>query len=91
MSPSLRQGLVALVSAIVAAWTGIELADGNYFWPSLAMAIAVAAILARLLRLPFDVILLGMVIFGYLAGNRGFAQLAPARGIPLLPAERALE
>jgi len=90
MNPQLRQALVALAAMVLAAWTGLELADGNLFWPSLAAAVAVAAILARLLTLPFDVILTGMVLFGYLAGNRGFAQLMPAPGVPLLPAELAL-
>lgn len=90
MNPQLRQALIALVAMILAAWTGLEIADGNFFWPGLAASIAIAAILARVLRLPFDVILTGMVLFGYLVGNRGFAQLAPAPGVPLLPAELAL-
>lgn len=90
MSPSVRQAIVALVCAVLAAWMGLEIADGNFFWPGLAMSVAVAATLARVLRLPFDVILVGLVLFGYLVGNRGFAQLAPAPGVPLLPAEIAL-
>ena len=90
MSPQVRQFLVILVAAILAIWLGYEVASGSYFWPGLTAVIALGASLARLLRLPFDVILTGMVIFGYLVGNRGFAQLMPAPNLPLLPAEAAL-
>lgn len=90
MSPQVRQFLVVLIAAILAIWLGYQVANGSYFWPGLATVIALGASLARLLRLPFDVILTGMVIFGYLVGNRGFAQLMPAPNLPLLPAEAAL-
>ncbi|AOS44595.1 O-Antigen ligase [Lacunisphaera limnophila] len=79
-----------LAAAALAAWTGIELAGGNYLWPGLIAVLAVAAILSRVLQLSFDIILLGFVLFGYLVGNRGFAQLMPVPGLPLLPAEIAL-
>jgi hypothetical protein len=33
---------------------------------------------------------MGIVLFGYIVGNRGFAQLMPAPNLPLLPAEAVL-
>lgn len=90
MNPQLRQTLVTLAAAAVAIWLGFKVAEGSYLLPSVAATIAVGAGLTRLFRLPFDVILTGMVIFGYLAGNRGFAQLMPAPGVPLFPAEAVL-
>lgn len=88
--PRLSQFLVVIGAAIVAAWSGVELADGDFLLPSFLAVIACAATLSRLLRLPFDVILLGFTLFGYLVGNRGFAQFTPVPSLPLLPAEIAL-
>jgi O-antigen ligase len=90
MPPALRQALIAIVCTALAVWMGIELANGAYLWPALVGGIAVAAILSRALGLPFDVVLLGLVLAGYIVANRGFAQLVPAPGVPLLPAELAL-
>ena len=77
-------------SGIAAVWLGWLVAESAYFWPMLAASVAVAAILVRLIRLPIDVIALGLVVFGYIVGNRGFAQLMPVPGLPLLPAEAVL-
>lgn len=90
MPPALRQALAVIVCTALAVWMGIELANGAYLWPALAGGIAIAAILSRALQLPFDVVLLGLVLAGYIVANRGFAQLVPAPGVPLLPAELAL-
>lgn len=90
VDPRLRQTLVVLAASALAAWTGFGVADGEYLWPGLIAVLAVAAILSRVLHLSFDIILLGLVLFGYLVGNRGFAQLMPVPGLPLLPAELAL-
>ena len=90
VDPRLRQTLVVLAATALAAWTGFGVADGEYLWPGLIAVLAVAAILSRVLHLSFDIILLGLVLFGYLVGNRGFAQVMPVPGLPLLPAEIAL-
>jgi hypothetical protein len=90
MNPALKQLLIASVASIVAIRIGFELANGSYFWPSVALFVATTAVLTRIYRLPIDVILLGMVLFGYLVGNRGFAQLTVTPGIPLFPAEFVL-
>ncbi|MBA3848920.1 MAG: hypothetical protein C0502_02865 [Opitutus sp.] len=90
MNPQLRNALVVLFAAAVAVAAGIDVASENYGWIGLLALGAIAAILTRTLALPTDVIVLGMVMFGYLVGNRGFAQLMPSPGVPLLPAEGAL-
>lgn len=97
MNPQLRTALVtaaACVAAVVLAW---QIAEGGLFSfdaagviATGALVLAGGAILVRLFRLPLDVILLGLVLIGYLVGNRGFAQLMPVPGVPLLPAEAAL-
>lgn len=90
MNPRTRLILVALAAAIVAVFLGAELAAGSYFWPMAAGVLALAGVLVHLLKLEADIILLGLVVFGYIVGNRGFAQFMPIPGIPLLPAEAAL-
>ena len=90
MNPRTRQILVAVVAGVVAIWLGSELASGAYFWPGLAALAALAGLIIHLLKLEGDVILLGLVLFGYIVGNRGFAQFMPIPGVPLLPAEAAL-
>jgi O-antigen ligase len=86
----MRHTLIVLGSAGVAVWLGVHLANERYFWPSLALFVTLTAVLVRLLRLPLDLIAVGLVVFGYLVGNRGFAQLMPSPQVPLLPAEAAL-
>lgn len=78
------------IAGIAAVWLGWNVAEAAYFWPMLAFSVTMAAILVRLIRLPLDVVALGLVVFGYIVGNRGFAQLMPVPGIPLLPAEAVL-
>jgi hypothetical protein len=90
MSPQLRLLLVSLACAALAVWLGVKIAEGSFFWPGVAAAAAIGAASVRLLRLPLDAILCGWLLIGYIAGNRGFAQLMPAPGIPLLPAEGVL-
>jgi hypothetical protein len=90
MDPRLRQLLVLSVALILAAWVGTDIATGDLLVPSLAAAVAVGAILVHMLRLPLDAVAVGLVVFGYLVGNRGFAQFMPSPQVPLLPAEAAL-
>jgi hypothetical protein len=90
MNPRFRNGLFAAGSAVLAVYLGWQIADGAYALPALVAAAIVAAVLVRLARLPIDAIFVGLLLIGLIVGNRGFAQLMPAPGIPLLPAELVL-
>lgn len=90
VSPLWRSRLAAIGASILALWLGADLAQQTYFWPMLAGGVLVMLALSQVLKLPFDVILLGGILFGYLAGNRGFAQLSLLTFFPLLPAEFVL-
>jgi len=90
MSDRLRNTLIGIAAALVAIWIGQAVAEEAYFWPTLLLILAVAAVLVRLFALPLDTIAVGLVTFGYLAGNRGFAQFMLIPGFPLLPAEAVL-
>lgn len=73
----------------MAAWIGLHLAYEEYFWPGLTFVVFLPLLAAYLTGIRPDVLLAGAVIFGYLVGNRGFAQLS-IPGIPMLPGEAAL-
>jgi O-antigen ligase len=90
MSPRLRTLVVASAAAVAAVWLGAALARGAYAGPALAAALALGIILTAAARLPLDALAVGGVLAGYIVGNRGFAQLMPAPGLPLFPAEIAL-
>lgn len=79
-------GLAALF-AVFLAW---QIAEGDFAWPVIAGAVGTGAILFYFLRVPIDVVTIGVLLFGYLVGNRGFAQLMPSPRLPLLPAELGL-
>jgi O-Antigen ligase len=90
MDPRFRSWMIGGGSAVAALWFGWQIAQGADTLPALALVIGLAAILVRLTRLPADAILLGLLLFGYIVGNRGFAQLMPLPGLPLFPAEFGL-
>lgn len=97
VNPRLRHALIVAFCAAVAVCAGVQIASGDLFSMDLtglvtgaAIALSAGAICVRLFRLSFDVILCGWLLIGYIVGNRGFAQVMPAPGLPLLPAEIAL-
>lgn len=90
MSNSLRARLIvigAIVLGVLLAW---QLAHGHASLPAAAIGVAAGGLLVRYSGLPLSAILLGIALFGYFVGNRGFAQVMAIPGLPLLPAELVL-
>jgi O-antigen ligase len=85
-----RARLVALASAVAAVWLGGSIAQGELFWPLFISGLLGAVALAQVQPVPMGTLVFGGVVFGYIVGNRGFAQISIAQNIPLLPAEFAL-
>jgi len=71
---------------MVAGW---EIAQGELFLMSLAVSATALWVGSRLAGIRADALVAGLVIVGYLVGNRGFAQLHMP-GLPLFPGEAAL-
>ncbi len=90
MSLLWRNRLIALVAALAAIWLGVLVADGDWVLPSVLAAVAAGAVLAFWAEASVATLAVGVLLFGYLVGNRGFAQLMPFPGLPLLPAEIGL-
>lgn len=74
----------------IALYAAQGIADGSYQVAGLAAGIALAFIAHRALGIAADATLVGLVLIGYIVGNRGFAQQSLLAGFPLLPAEFAL-
>ncbi len=87
MNPQFRNWLIGAGSALLAIWIGWSIANGSLGLAGVAAAASFAAILVRLTRLPLSVIVLGLLLIGYVVGNRGFAQIMPLSTLPLFPAE----
>lgn len=90
MSLILRSRLITIAAVFGAVWLAWELAAGDYFWPAMAGVLTIGASLVTAFGVSLDAIVIGVLIFGYLVGNRGFAQLMPSVQLPLLPAEIGL-
>lgn len=90
MESHARHRLIAVVACLLAIWFGSLLANGQ---PAL---VAVAALLCAGLVILWgrwawiETLLLGFLIAGYVIGNRGFAQIMPVPGLPLLFGEAVL-
>jgi len=90
MSPRVRLILYLAAGIVLGIAIGADIADESF---GLATLVAMACgwlILRRVSAADPDAWMLAVVIFGYVVGNRGFAQLQPANLIPLLPAEAVL-
>jgi hypothetical protein len=90
MSPRLRFALFLVAGAAAGIVIATGISDEHYGVAVLVALFSCWLIIERTSDAPPDAWLLGAVLIGYMVGNRGFAQIQPARQIPLLPAEAVL-
>lgn len=90
IDPVWRTRLAGTAAALVAVWSGWMLAEDAYILPVLIGTIVAGLLLTRLTGMALDALVMATLLVGYVIGNRGFAQLMPAPGVPLLPAEIGL-
>jgi O-antigen ligase len=86
---ALRNRVIAVAATIAAAFIGWDVAEGDFLLLGLVAAFLLLAIFSYVSRQRADGFFAGIVLFGYLTGNRGFAQLHMPN-LPLLPAEAIL-
>ena len=84
-----KQRLLTGTSLAVALMAGWQIANESLLLAGLLGSLLLLWLVSRLGRVPADALVAGVVLVGYLVGNRGFAQLHTP-GLPLLPAEAAL-
>jgi len=90
MNPRLRLTLFLAAGVALGITIGVEIADESYGFSSLILVAAGWLMIKRSSKAVPEAWLLSVLLVGYIVGNRGFAQLQPARNIPLLPAEAVL-
>lgn len=90
LNPVWRTRLFAAAASAVGVWLSVEVAQGRYGWAAAVAMLLALFLLARLQPIPLLTILLGAGTFGYVVGNRGFAQVMLLPNFPLLPAEAML-
>ncbi len=90
MNPRLRIALITLVASALAIWVGISLAQEKHFIASVAALLSVWAVLAWTRGPLAESWLLSFLVFGYVIGSRGFAQIMPVSGLPLFLSELGL-
>lgn len=90
MNPFQRTAIATGLGSVLAVWTGFDVATQDYTLTLVAFAIGLWVLL-EWLRGPLpEAWVLAAALFGYVIGNRGFAQLSLSNQVPLLPAEAAL-
>lgn len=90
MHPQMRNTLISLAACGLAVWVGISVAQEKHMVASLAALFSIWAVLSWTRGPLAETWLLGFLFFGYVIGNRGFAQLAPISTLPLFLSELGL-
>jgi hypothetical protein len=90
MHPRLRFWLVGTLGAALAVAAAFGIAQESYFLTRV-LALVTLWLVAEWAHGPLpEAWLLAWVLFGYIIGNRGFAQSSLSSDVPLLPAEAVL-
>lgn len=74
----------------MAVWVGINLANEEYLVASLSAGLSVWMVLAWVRGPLTETWLIGFLFFGYIVGNRGFAQITPMASLPIFSGEIGL-
>ncbi len=90
MHPRLRLWLIGTLGAVLAVMIAFGITGESYLLASLTMVVVLWLILEWAHGPLPEAFILAGVVFGYIVGNRGFAQLSVTASLPLLPAEAAL-
>lgn len=90
MSHHLRSVLVTLAASALAVWVGVSLAQEERVIATVAALLSVWVVLAWTRGPLAETWLLSFLVFGYVIGNRGFAQIMPIAGLPLFLSELGL-
>jgi hypothetical protein len=85
VSASIKSAIIAAFGLLVAFILGTELGQGSRMLPVAVAAICIGAFLYVLLfrSVRIEALILGFLLFGYIVGNRGFAQLSIQPNSPL--------
>ena len=77
-------------SVLVALYIGVQIAQDDLGLPVLTLSLAMFCLAQRTLRVTYETLILSFLVFGYIVGNRGFAQITPIYDLPLFFGELGL-
>ena len=86
----MRTLLTAIVASLLAVWIGVNIAQEEYLVASLSAGVSVWMVLAWARGPLTETWLIGFLLFGYIVGNRGFAQITPMASLPVFFGELGL-
>jgi hypothetical protein len=92
MSALVQSILIAIIGLVVAIFVGAQLGGGSWLIPIviLSMGILFAFYKIFLKAIRIEALILGFLIFGYIVGNRGFAQLTLTHTSPVYLGEAGM-
>jgi hypothetical protein len=90
MTPPLRTAVIAVVGALAALVMGYGIAGEHLLFSVLVVGALLWATIEWTRGAMPEAWMLAWAIFGYIVGNRGFAQFSLSSDVPLLPAEAVL-
>src|SRR5438045_9195072 len=85
MPAAIRSIVIGILGLMFAVLVGSQLGQGSWMLPTVlgvsAIVFAIYALFLRAIRI--EALILGFLIFGYIVGNRGFAQLTLTQTSPV--------
>lgn len=85
MGAQVKTVLVAVLGLFLAVYLGYQLGEDSLALPLVftGVCIVFAVYMLFVRSIQFEALILGFLVFGYIVGNRGFAQLSPSGQIPI--------
>lgn len=85
-----QQILIFILSLFLGIYMGMKIGQSNWFLPILFCMGGFFILTVILTRVNSIGLILSFLIFGYIVGNRGFAQITPLWNLPIFLGELAL-
>lgn len=86
----IHQVLVYAFCILIAVFMGTLIVDGTWKLPLGILLIGGYLLLTKATRVTVETYILSFLVFGYIVGNRGFAQITPFGNLPLFMGEIGL-
>ncbi len=86
----IQQILIVLSCSLFAIFMGTWIAEGSWKLPLAILLIGCYFLLVKATKVTPETYVLSFLVFGYIVGNRGFAQITPLGNLPLFMGEIGL-
>lgn len=92
MSALAQSIIIAIIGLVIAIFVGAQLGGGSWLIPIVVLGIGILFAIYKvfLKAIRIEALILGFLIFGYIVGNRGFAQLTLTQFSPVYLGEAGM-